>query len=225
MSRSFALVDPLAVGDMRVFLARSGRLELGSARLVAGSGVLAIYVPVLQPAGILDEGATVLGLRTYALAGQESFDSVVPIRSLLARVESALNADKVEGEPVEVTLPIEVNTVTWTTISPPRGGWKAQGTMPAALLETTAAAGIDEVATALPDGAGEQIVRKVRAGVWGRPLEGFDYIPGGAAFAAVSLGFVGDEETVSLFESGPWTRLTTRRGHVLVKRRAWNIAG
>ena len=46
----------------------------------------------------------------------------------------------------------------------------------------------------------------------------------GAAFAALSLGFLGEDDPVAVYESGPWTRLTTKRGHVLVKRRAWTLA-
>ena len=46
----------------------------------------------------------------------------------------------------------------------------------------------------------------------------------GAAFAALSLGFLGEGDAVSIYESGPWTRLTTKRGHVLVKRRAWTLS-
>jgi hypothetical protein len=70
-------------------------------------------------------------------------------------------------------------------------------------------------------------VRRVRTEVWGRPIEGLEYVPTGAGFAAVSLGFLGDvasgQEQVRIYETGPWTRLTTQRGHVLVKRRAWSL--
>jgi len=66
-------------------------------------------------------------------------------------------------------------------------------------------------------------VRRVRAEVWGREIPGAEHIPAGAGFAAVSLGFLGDDAVAS-YETGPWTRLTTRRGHVLVKRRAWTLA-
>ena len=38
-----------------------------------------------------------------------------------------------------------------------------------------------------------------------------------------NLGFLGDDE-VRMFETGPWTRLTTQRGHILVKRKAWTLA-
>jgi hypothetical protein len=58
----------------------------------------------------------------------------------------------------------------------------------------------------------------VRSEVWGRPVEGAALVTAGAAFAAYSLGFLSDSEAVRVFESGPWTRLTTSRGHVLVRR-------
>ena len=225
MPRTFTLADSLALGDLHVFLGRSQRVDDGSVRLIAGSGVLAVYVSVLHPAGLLDESPTVLGLRTFALTGQDPFDVVVPVRSLLARVEGVLEAASASvGEPVTVSLPMEVNTVTWAAISPPRGGWHPLGSIAGSILDAAARAGIDEVAEAIPTGTGEQIVHRVRSQIWGRPLDGFDHIPAGAGFAALSLGFLGDDDTVAIFESGPWTRLTTRRGHVLVKRRAWAMA-
>jgi hypothetical protein len=230
MSRTFSLVDSLALGDLHVFLGRAQRVDDGSVRLIAGSGVLAVYVSVLHPAGLLDESPTVLGLRTFALtsadaAQPDSFDVVVPVRSLLMRVESQLEAATATvGQPVVVSLPMEVNTVTWAAISPPRGGWHALPSTESAVLDAVARRGIDEVAAAIPTGTGEQIVHRVRSEIWGRPVDGFDHIPGGAAFAALSLGFLGEEDPVAVYESGPWTRLTTKRGHVLVKRRAWALA-
>ena len=230
MSRTFTLVDSLALGDLHVFLGRALRVEDGSVRLIAGSGVLAVYVAVLHPVGLLDESPTVLGLRTFALTaarseGADAFDVVVPVRSLLMRVEGMLEASATTvAEPVEVRVPLEVTSVSWAAISPPRGGWHALDTVEGAVLDTVARAGIDEVAAALPTGTGEQIVHRVRSEIWGRPLTGRDNIPGGAAFAAVSLGFLVEGDVVAIYESGPWTRLTTKRGHVLVKRRAWTLA-
>jgi hypothetical protein len=227
MSRQFTLTDSLALGDLQVFLERAQRVDDGSVRLICGSGVLAVYVSVLHPAGLLDQSPTVLGLRTFAATSPESFDVVVPVRSLLARIEGQL-VSAVESEPITVSLPMEVNTVTWAAISPPRGGWHALDTLEERVLDAAARAGIDEVAAAIPTGTGEQIVHRVRSEIWGRSIDGYDFIPAGAGFAAVSLGFLsgsilGDGE-VAIFESGPWTRLTTKRGHVLVKRRAWTMA-
>jgi len=217
MSGTFSLADARSLDDLHVYLSRAARVEEGSVRLIAGSGVLAAYCSIFTPAGLLDESATVLGLRTLALAEPVSFDAVVPVRSLLQRVERA-QADSL----TTIGLPMEVNTATWAAISPPRGGWHALGEIAPSLLEEAARAGIRDVSAAIPDGVGEQIVRRVRAEVWGRPIVGAEHIPAGAAFAAFALGFLADDQ-VRLYETGPWTRLSTQRGHVLVKRRAWNL--
>lgn len=224
MVQQLALADSLSLGDLHTYLQRAGRVEDGSVRLIAGSGILAVYTAILYPRGILDESPTVLGLRTFALADAEEFDSVVPMRSLVERIVRArgeLSEDD-DSRPVSMSRPPEVNTVTWAGISPPRGGWRPLGTTDAATLESAARAGIDEVAEAIPAGTGEQLVQRVRSEVWGRGVEGVEYIPTGAAFAAYSLGFLGDDE-VKLFETGPWTRLSTRRGHVLVRRKPWTL--
>ncbi|HEX4442425.1 MAG TPA: hypothetical protein VHZ81_02540 [Galbitalea sp.] len=226
MSPSLTLVDALALRDLKVYLSRAGRIEEGSVRLIGGGGILAVYVAVIYPAGLLDEVPTVLGLRTFALTNTDTIDAVVPIRSLLERVNRLEETVTDLGQPVTITIPMGVNTVTWAAISPPKGGWHALREIPGALLEGIARAGIDEVAAAVPTGTGAQIVQRVRAEVWGREIPGLEDVPAGGAFAALSLGFLGDSESdeVRLFESGPWTRLTTPRGHVLIKRKAWRLA-
>ncbi|MCU1535397.1 MAG: hypothetical protein JWR53_1878 [Glaciihabitans sp.] len=224
MSRTFTLLDSLALRDLQVFLGRAGRVEDGSVRLISAGSVLAVYVAIFYPVGLLDEAPTVLGLRTFAVTDTEAFDAVVPARSLIERLNRLEEKVTDPAEPVTVRLPIEVNTVTWAAISPPRGGWVAlSGTSPA-VLEQVATSGIDEVAAAIPSGTGEQIVHRVRSEVWGRPIEGLEHVPAGGAFAALSLGFLGDDDSVQIFETGPWTRLTTKRGHVLIKRKAWTLA-
>lgn len=224
MVQQLTLADSLSLGDLHTYLQRAGRVEDGSVRLIAGSGILAVYTAILYPRGILDESPTVLGLRTFALADDGEFDSVVPMRSLVERIVRArgeLGEDD-DSRPVSMSRPPEVNTVTWAGISPPRGGWRPLGTTDAPTLESAARAGIDEVAEAIPAGTGEQLVQRVRSEVWGRGVDGVEYVPTGAAFAAYSLGFLGDDE-VKLFETGPWTRLSTRRGHVLVRRKPWTL--
>ncbi|MFC5790606.1 hypothetical protein EDM22_07165 [Agromyces tardus] len=224
MVQQITLADSLSLGDLHTYLQRAGRVEDGSVRLVAGSGILAVYTAILYPRGILDESPTVLGLRTFALADTEEFDSVVPMRSLVERIVRARGAlgDDDESRPVSMSRPPEVNTVTWAGISPPRGGWRPLGQTDAATLESAARAGIEEVAAAVPTGTGEQLVQRVRSEVWGRGIPNLEYIPAGAAFAAYSLGFLGDD-TISIFETGPWTRLSSRRGHVLVRRKPWTL--
>lgn len=223
MSRTFSLVDSLALSDLQTFLGRAGRVEDGSVRLIADSGVLAAYVAIFYPVGLHDETPTVLGLRTFALTEGGPFDAVVPVRSLLERL-AKLRADVDDpAAPVTVSLPIEVNTVVWAAISPPRGGWHGLEPIPAENLVVIADAGIAEIRDAVPAGTGEQLVHRARAEVWGRPVEGFEHIPAGAAFAGHTLGFLAPPEPLRVYETGPWTRLSSERGHVLVRRRAWTL--
>ena len=51
---AFTLPDSLALGDLATYLGRAGRVEDGSVRLIAGGGVLAVYVAIFYPAGLLD---------------------------------------------------------------------------------------------------------------------------------------------------------------------------
>jgi hypothetical protein len=226
MSQALTLVDGLALRDLQVYLSRASRIEEGSVRLVAGGGILAVYVAVIYPAGLLDEVPTVLGLRTFALTDTGPVDAVVPIRSLLERVNRLDREMTVAAAPVTMTVPMGVNTVTWAAISPPKGGWVSRPSTSTGVLNQVARAGIAEVADAVPTGTGAQLVQKVRAEVWGRDIEGLQDVAAGGAFAALSLGFLGDTEAdeVRVYESGPWTRLTTSRGHVLIKRKVWRLA-
>jgi hypothetical protein len=170
----------------------------------------------------------VLGLRTFAIGTKDSFDVVVPLGSMIERLArlAAGIAEPAGAEVaavVQVTLPMEVNTMTWAAISPPRGGWRSVGEADGDRLEFVARAGIEEIATEIPTGTGEQIVHRVRAEVWGRPIDGVEHVPAGGAFAAVSLGFLRAGDPVKVYETGPWTRLSTQHGHVLIKRRAWTL--
>jgi hypothetical protein len=214
MSSSFSLVDSLSLGDLQVFLQRAGKAETGSVRLIADSRVLAAYAAVLWPMGLLDNTPTVLGLRTFALAEPASFDKVVPNRSLLDRLDKQVAAGS-----SSFTLPHEVTTVTWAGISPPRGGWTRREPLDSMVLERVARRGIQEVAESVPAGTGEQLVHKARAAVWGRSLPDGSGIPSGAAFAMFTLGFLYPLDPVTVFETGTWTRLSSRRGHVLVRQR------
>lgn len=222
MNETFTLTSRAAAHDLSVLLGRAVRLDDAAAvRLVADSGVLAVYAAVLTPRGLLDRGPTVLGLRTFALSDGR-FDAVVPVRSLQARVDAALESPG-DGA-VELRVPASVSTIVWAGITPPRGGWQRMADLSATSFSTAARAGIDEVAAAIPEGTGEQIVHRVRSEVWGRPLPDVDHVPAGAAFALEALGFLGDDD-VQQYAAGPWLRLSTTRGHVLIKQSAWTLGG
>jgi len=215
------LTEPGAAGDLGTYLGRAAGLQDGSVRLIAGGGILAVYVPVLSPTSLLDDGATVLALRTFAIDDPAlELDVIVPAGSVRSRLEAA-GEDGFDPGP-----PTPVYAVAWAGIVPPRGGWTRSGAVAASVLRDAAAAGIAEVAAAIPGTVGEAIVQAVRSRAWNVPIT--DAIPRGAAFAAEMLGFLppdGVEETAACFEVGPWHRVSLARGHVLVKRRAWSLAG
>ncbi len=116
-----------------------------------------------------------------------------------------------------------MTTVSWAGVTPPKSGWLFLGEATASAFENAAREGINAVATAIPAGTGEQLVQKVRTEVWGEPVADLapelGLVPSGAAFAGVSLGFFTPDEPVRLFETGAWLRLSTSRGHILVRRR------
>ncbi|MDH6237067.1 hypothetical protein [Cryobacterium sp. CG_9.6] len=204
---------------MQTFLGRASKVEDGSVRLVAGSGVLAVDVAVLYPVGLFDASLIVLGLRTFALAAGDDFDVVVPLDSLQQQLSRLQSTIEDPAGPVSVALPTEVHTVIRSAILPPRAGWRMLGDVDHGRFESVAKAGIAEIASAIPAGLGEKLVRRVRTEVWGRPIDGLEHIPAGGAFAAHALGFLAADDVVWVYETGPWARLTTKRGHVLIKRR------
>ncbi len=235
MTSRLLFAEPQAAADLDTFLGRAIQVQDGAARIVAADDVLAVYVPVLFPVGLLDDSATILGLRTFALATENAdedadetvgdIDVVVPMASLRARAAAAA-----AGEGFELGVPAPVYSVTWAGVVPPRTGWQPTGvTVSSELLAAAAESGIREVAEALPVNAGEAVVRQVRATVWGQPISGAEALPRGAALAAAALGFLPPEgaepDMGAIYEVGPWTRLTLARGHAVVNRRAWSLAG
>ena len=225
MSQTLSLADSPSLDDLQVYLKRAARVEDGSVRLISAGSVLLVYSAILYRRGLLDRSPTVLGLRTFALNAPLTLDTVVTVRSLLDRIARVAAVPRDSAAPVLLPVPLETTTVSWAGISPPQGGWQAVGVTDAAVLDAAARSGIDEVATAIPTGTGDALVQKVRSEVWGRPIEalatlgvsGGSTVPAGAGFAAVSLGFLAAEEPVRVFQCGTWLRLSTSRGHVLVK--------
>lgn len=103
----------------------------------------------------------------------------------------------------------------WAGVLPPVSGWRAAGVVDASSLASVAAEGIGRVAALLPDDPGEAVVQRVRAAVWGAEVA--PGLPAAAAFAAEAMGLLRDEDPVLVSRSLTWTRLTTARGHVLVR--------
>ena len=206
---------PAALDDLAVLLARAERATpAGAARLqvlgAPGARVLVVGVAPLVTGSAEDAGLPVaVGMRVLALAddtgaaagpGGAGLDATVPVRALLDRLARART---------RLPLPPErVLGAAWAGLSPPRGAWREAASVAGADLSSVAAAGARHVAAGAP-----------RAGVWSRPVPGADGLPAAAALTAEVLGFLVDAApTVPVARSGPWWRLSTRAGHVLVRR-------
>ena len=207
--RRIVLDDADGYADLRTFVTRARSLdEEGSVRLQADGTVLAAYVGVLPGRGLMGDGA-VVGLRTMRLAAAVSVDTTVPLSALADRLARD-TADGLELPPVFVPT-------AWAALTPPRGGWEPVGSLESAALVEVARAGIAEVAQGAPAGSGGQAVTDLRQRVWGRLTETVPPVPAGAAFAAYALGFLGSGGRCDVVAHGRWTRLSSARGHVLVR--------
>lgn len=215
MALSFRLPGAEPARDLVNFLSRARRVNDGAARLIASDGLLQAYVGVVFPRGLLDQTPTVLGLRVAQLSAPGEFDVIVPLESLVFRIERAIE-QPLEGGEVEVGVPTESPSIQWAAITPPREGWRRRLGVNSALLAQAAQDGVAAVAKALPENPGEAMVQKIRAEVWGQPVGKKKSIPWAAGFAADALGFLG-EKSLSVHSVGNWVRLSSKNGYILVK--------
>ncbi|WP_127474736.1 hypothetical protein [Microbacterium sulfonylureivorans] len=201
------LADAESAADVLTFAGRADRFTDEAVRLQASGGVLVVTAAALAPRGMGDATPTVLAMRTLAADPELVCDLVVEASALSAAADDA-NA---------VQLPDTALSPAWAGIAPPRAGWTERAGVDASLLAAKAQGGIARVAEAVPTDAGEDVVRAVRASVWGAPDDELGGLPLGAAFAALSMGFISGAETARVFSSGPWTRVSLQRGHVVVR--------
>ncbi|MFT6972961.1 MAG: hypothetical protein ACJAV4_000172 [Pontimonas sp.] len=211
MANTFTLASHNVLGDLQTFVQRAIRVNNGSARVIVSEGLLQVYVGILLPRGLLDRTPTVLGLRVSPLAHGEDRDAIVTLESLQHRIGVAWEAPN-----PEVTVPAEVASLAWSSITPPRHDWRLRKEIASTTLADAARSGIARVAEAVPESAGEAIVQKVRAEVWGEMVPHRKIIPAGAGFAADALGFLSDKN-LQVHSRGTWVRLSSSGGYVLVK--------
>ena len=214
MNNTLRVASVPVARDLVSFLGRARRVWDGSARIVAQDGYLQVYVGILMPRGLLDRTPTVLGLRVAPLASSEAVDLVVPIESLIHRIERAIEAAGADA--VDVELPTPSPSLQWPAISPPREGWKRRMGVNSSQLQDAARRGVQAIAEAIPDSVGESVLQKVRSEVWGQPMPHKKGIPWAAGFAADALGLL-DQRSLSVHTAGHWVRLSSPHGYVLVK--------
>lgn len=212
MSGSLILADAATRDDLRIFLQRLQRAAEPEVRLASRGAALAVFGCTQAPRGIMDPAPVVLVMRAFALAERpnETIDATVQGRALLDRLARLGTL----GRTFE--LPEIPAFAAWAGVLPPMSGWQPTGAIDAASLRSVAADGIARVAAMLPEQPGEAVVQRVRAEVWGAEIA--EDVPAAAAFAAEAMGFLTDESRARVAASLTWTRVSTGRGHVLVRR-------
>lgn len=204
MPARLLFADPHGAADVLTFAQRAARLGDGTVRLRADGGMLALSCAPLAPQTLLDATPTVLGMRIVAVDPELVCDFVIGADGLTA-----------DDDEYALKLPDTAVSAPWAGIAPPRSGWEEAGTLSAAVLASRAQWGIADVAQRVPASAGEDVVRALQADVWGPADPELSGLPRGVAFAAFALGFIAGEEEAIVRRSGPWTRVTLTRGHVL----------
>ena len=207
MSPRLLLADPDSAADALTFAGRAARFTVEGVRLQASGGILAMTAAALAPRGFGDPTPTVLALRTLAADPELVCDLVVEASALVPAPDDRR----------AILLPETALSPAWAGITPPRSGWEARPGVEASALAAKAQGGIARVADTVPTDSGEDVVRTVRAAVWGAPDPELGGLPLGVAFAALSLGFISGGETARVLVNGPWTRVSLARGHVLVR--------
>lgn len=217
MKNDFTLADRASTIDLQAYLTRAKRLDpAGMVRVRAFGQVLACYVSPIFAGSLMEQGPTVLGLRTSELLEDAEVDIVAPITAVLDRLAALVANDENWKGKYHVVLPDSVRA-PWSGIQPPRSGWELVGEVSEEQLTQIAKDGIAEVADSLPESVGGPIAARIRGEIWGRSMEGDSPVPTGAAFVAAGLGFLTENEVVPIYQTQGWIRLSPMNGHVLSK--------
>lgn len=220
MTEQLRFADAASLQDLGMFVKRGRRINEQGIRLQAVGGVLAAWLPVMTPGSLNSTIPAVLGLRTMALSEPSQADVTVELASISERLA------RLNPAAMEMSLPAAGINAPWTAVTPPRSGWEPRGRLADSTLRATAENGISEVADVVPETAGAHVVEQVRERVWGRALEpaasddvvAGTPIPAGAAFGALSLGFLASDGAVSdVFALGKWLRITSAGGFILCR--------
>ncbi|MGW1933551.1 hypothetical protein, partial [Streptomyces sp. NPDC001919] len=157
----------------------------------------------------------VLAVRTARLVDAVDLDVTVSAGELL---------DGVEESAGKAVVPDSVTGPPWTGVLPPRVGWRPVPGLPgAADMRAAVAAAVAEFRARDEELPAERRTRAERDGIgreiWSRTL-GTTGLPLRAVHAAQSLGFLPPADTdapVALLASGPWLRLRTPYGSIVVR--------
>ncbi|NUO91269.1 MAG: hypothetical protein HOQ18_10665 [Dermatophilaceae bacterium] len=202
--------DPRGLADLATYLGRARKANPdGAVRLQVLGNLLVTTVAVIEGSGLLGDG-TVLGMRVVGIAPSDAVDTTVSFASVGDRLARDAAGSVLSVPPTTVRAP-------WSGLTPPRDGWEPVGQLYGDAVESIARHGISQVAEGTPDGAGAHAVDALRRRTWAAMSETVPPIAAGLAFGAHVLGFTSAGEQASISTHGRWTRLSTGRGHVLVR--------
>ena len=185
-----AVTEQIDFGDPRGLTDLS--TFIGRARVAVPDGAIRLQVP--------GRGLLVVTVAVLEGSGLLGDGTVLGLRAV--RVRDATPGIDATVAFASITDRVARHRGTGTTLSVP---------------PTTAERGIAEVAEGTPDGAGGAAVTALRRRVWGAMTRTVPPIAAGLAFGAHVLGFLRDGESTVVATCGRWTRLSTSRGHVLVR--------
>lgn len=202
--------DPRGLADLGTYLGRASRANPeGAVRLQVLGHLLVTTVAVIEGTGLMGEG-TVLGMRVVTVAPSDDIDATVSFASVNDRLAREGNGAVLSVPPTTVRAP-------WSGLTPPRDGWEPVGQIDGDVIDSIARQGISQVAEGTPENAGGHAVDSLRRRTWGAMSDTVPPIAAGLAFGAHVLGFTSAGESASIAAHGRWTRLSTSRGHVLVR--------
>jgi hypothetical protein len=188
------------------FLTRQLRWDKAAVvRLRAGSdGVLAAFT---RPARF-----EVLAVRPSRLTGPAELDTTVSAGQLLHAVDE---------ETGTLTVPPPVTGAPWTGVLPPRGDWRRVAELPGGQVRDAAAATVaefrDRSERLEPALRTRAALDALAEDVWDRDYPG-TALPLRAVHAAHALGFLRGPGPVAVLAGGPWLRLRTGHGSIVVRR-------
>jgi len=202
--------DPRGLADLGTYLGRASRANPeGAVRLQVLGHLLVTTVAVIEGTGLMGEG-TVLGMRVVTIAPSDDIDATVSFASVNDRLAR-------EGNGAVLSVPPTTVRAAWSGLTPPRDGWEPVGQLDGDVIDSIARQGISQVAEGTPENAGGHAVDSLRRRTWGAMSDTVPPIAAGLAFGAHVLGFTSAGESASIAAHGRWTRLSTSRGHVLVR--------
>jgi hypothetical protein len=202
--RPLVFADPGEAAGLAALLGRLLRWEKNAAvRIQAGGAVAGVFA---RPARF-----EVLAVRTARLLEPVDLDTTVSAGQLL---------EAVDEERETVTVPGAVTGPPWAGVLPPRGGWRQRGELPPDAVRSVAAAAVAEFRERTEKLVARERTRKaldaLAEEIWSRPL-GRTELPLRAVHAAHALGFLRGSQPFGLLVSGPWRRLRTPCGSVMVR--------